>query len=425
MKLKPFRGWHYAAKEVSKLIAPPYDILDQSDKDALLAKSRENIVAVDLPHMPPKELGPESAYLASAALLKKWQAAGVLVQDAKPCIYAYEQSYAWAGKTYARRAILVGIKASPFGQEIIPHEHTFAGPKADRLKLTECTKVQLSPIFGFYDNGRGATSALWIAADCEPDMQGELNGVTEKLWIIDSETIISNLAAALDKTPIYIADGHHRCTTAMNYADALKAAGKIGPDHEANYILFALVAKDDPGLLVLPTHRLISGLSGDFSIMELCAELADTFECEPLGCACAVNLADADGELGKFGKHTFGVIHNGEFYVLRFIDPQAMKAVAPDQCEAWRELDVAILHKLILDKALEKFKTDSYAVEYTPDGELAKKKVAGGQAQVAFCLQGTPLKAVEDVANAGESMPHKSTYFYPKLATGMILKPLE
>ncbi|HNX27058.1 MAG TPA: DUF1015 domain-containing protein [Phycisphaerae bacterium] len=425
MKIKAFRGWHYAEKNVSNLIAPPYDILDKSDKDALLAQSPNNIVAVDLPHMPPKELGPQQAYLDSAALLKQWQTAGILVQDAKPAIYAYEQSYNWAGKTYARRAILVGIKASPFGQEIIPHEHTFAGPKADRLRLTECTKAQLSPIFGFYDDSRGATAALWRTASRKPDIQGELNGITEKLWIIDDEAVIKNLAAALDNVPIYIADGHHRCTTAMNYADALKAAGKIGPDDEANYILFALVAKDDPGLLVLPTHRLINGLSREFTVEKLCAELGGAFECQNIGCVCNVNLADADAVLAKSGKHAFGIIFNGEFYVLKFVDPQAMKAAAPAHCQAWRELDVAILQELILDRAMEKFKAADYVVEYTPDGELAKKKVASGQTQVAFCLQGTPLKAVEDVANAGESMPHKSTYFYPKLATGMIIKPLE
>ncbi|MCK5556914.1 MAG: DUF1015 family protein, partial [Candidatus Hydrogenedentes bacterium] len=145
MDIRPFRGWRFSGSDISAQIAPPYDVLDQDDKDELLARSEKNIVAVDLPHVPPKDLGPDEEYASAATLLEKWKRSGVLVQEAKPALYAYEQSYTWAGKSHRRRALLTGVRATPLGTDIIPHEHTFAGPKADRLKLTTVTKTQLSP----------------------------------------------------------------------------------------------------------------------------------------------------------------------------------------------------------------------------------------------------------------------------------------
>jgi uncharacterized protein (DUF1015 family) len=145
--IRPFRGWHYTG-DVSKLIAPPYDILDAKDKQALLAKSADNIVAADLPHVPPKELGPDEAYLAAAGKLAELRTSGALVQDGEPALYAYSQTFTWAGKSHTRRALLCGVRATEFYQDIWPHEKTFAGPKADRLRLTEVTHMQLSPIFG-------------------------------------------------------------------------------------------------------------------------------------------------------------------------------------------------------------------------------------------------------------------------------------
>jgi uncharacterized protein (DUF1015 family) len=270
MEIRPFRGWHFRGPDVSLQIAPPYDILDQSDKDAFLAAEKTNIVAVDLPHCPPKSVGPEECYKAAASLLEKWKKTKVLYRDDKPALYAYEQTYTWAGRTYARRAMLCGVRATPLGADVIPHEHTFAGPKADRLKLTTATKMQLSPIFGFYEDPIGVTEKLWSTAPSDPTLEGELRGVREKLWVVTDENIIGEICAGLKDTRVYIADGHHRYTTAMNYRDALRDSGLIDEEHEANFVLFALVARTDPGLLILPTHRMISGLKGDFTLSKLC-----------------------------------------------------------------------------------------------------------------------------------------------------------
>ena len=424
MDIRPFRGWHFPGSDVSKTIAPPYDILNQQDKDQLLARSSDNIIAVDLPHVPPKDLGPEEAYLGAAKLLNEWKKSGVLVQEKAPALYAYEQSYSWAGKTFSRRAMFAGVRSTPLGEDVIPHEHTFDGPKADRLKLTECTKTQLSPIFGFYNDPIGVTDRLLSAAKTEPTIFGTLNGITEKLWVIDDPQTISDIRKALGDVPVYIADGHHRYTTTMNYAKALRDTGKIDADHEANFVLFALVARNDPGLLVLPTHRLVSGLSEKATVKRVCKKLAQTFECKKLE-DTNPDLSDTDAYLKPFGAGAMLLLDEKEMWVIRLTDPKAMVEVTPDECDDWRKLDVAILQKLIIDKALNEWKTDDFAVEYTPDGNIARKTVQSGGAKLSILMQGTPLDAVEKIANTGSSMPHKSTYFYPKIATGMILKPLE
>ncbi|MFP4353805.1 MAG: DUF1015 domain-containing protein [Phycisphaerae bacterium] len=422
MDIRPFPGWRYARRDVSDVLAPPYDILHQQDKDDLLARSERNIVAVDLPHVPPKQLGPESEYVAAAETLGAWKTDGTLAQDPE-AIYVYQQTYRWAGQSYTRRGMIAGVRATALGEDVIPHEHTFAGPKADRLKLTELTRTQLSSIFGFYDDpDRAVANILAGQVDRQPDASGMLHGVKEELWAITDRASIDGIRQALAAKPVYIADGHHRYTTAMNYRDALAAAGSIDREHPANFVMFTLVAREDPGLLVLPTHRLVRGLIEPFSMQWLAEQMGPTFTMQPID--PPDDLADMDAILAPHGPGTMGLMSKEGFWTLKLTDPDAMAAAAPDQPQPWRKLDVAVLHTLILEKILAPAEGADFEVSYTPDGNQAAKALADGWAQVAFCLQGTPLAAVEAVADAGASMPHKSTYFYPKLATGLVLKPL-
>ncbi len=428
MDIRPFRGWRYqgdADGDISAYIAPPYDVLSADDKTALAGRCDRNIVVVDLPHVPPKEVGPDAEYAAAAEMLQQWMADGTLVQDESPALYAYEQTYPWADKTHRRRAILCGVRATPLGQDVIPHEHTFAGPKADRLKLTEYTHQQLAPIFGFFeDPDNAASETLWSAtAGSSPDISGTLNGVTEKLWVVDDAETIAAVQTALQATPVYIADGHHRYATAMNYRDALKAAGKIDNDHEAHFALFALVAADDPGLVILPAHRMVSGLASGFSLPKL-IEAAPAFDWQRCSDVPA-DMPDADAFLSRFGPGAFATVAGPELWIATLNDLAAMQSAAPDECDAWRGLDVAVLQTLVIDGALAAWQTEQTEVGYTPCGTEVLGAARGAQAQVAFILRGTRLDQVKAVAGAGASMPHKSTYFYPKLATGMVLKPLE
>lgn len=423
MDIRAFRGWHYRGPEVSTQIAPPYDILTQTDKNAFLAADSTNIVAVDLPHCPPKSVGPDECYKRAAKLLAQWQEQEVLFQDDKPALYAYEQSYSWGERTYVRRAMLCGVRATPLGVDVIPHEHTFAGPKADRLKLTTTCRMQLSPIFGFYEDPIGVTETLWSSAPAEPTLQGELRGVTEKLWVVTDPAVIAKVQSALKDTPVYIADGHHRYTTAMNFGQALRDGGLIDENHEANFVLFALVARTDPGLLVLPTHRVVRGLDASFTFKALRKALQKDFDLKKIDPPS--DLSDADAFLEPYGPGSLALLAGEEVWIATPSRPEAMTEAAPEQCDAWRALDVAVLHKLVIEKGLAPWGPKEHNVEYTPDGNAAWQAARSGDAQLAIVMRGTPLQDVEAVANAGEAMPHKSTYFYPKLATGMILKPVE
>jgi len=426
MEISPFRGWRYAGRDgdVSDFIAPPYDILSAADKQALLARSARNIVAVDMPHVPPKTLGPDAVYRDAAALLAQWKASGVLVQDSAPAIYAYEQTFHWAGKSFTRRALICGVRATAFGRDVIPHEQTFAGPKADRLRLTELTRMQLSPIFGFYDDPAGSVGKAAFAGTCCPKAFGRLGDVGEKLWVVNDPSVIQAVAKALRSVPVFIADGHHRYTTALAYRDHLKAAGLIDDEHEANFVMFALVARDDAGLMILPTHRMIGGLGDDFTIDKLRAA-APEFSWQKADITGA-SLDNADAFLQPFGGGAMAFVNQGatEMWIARLDNPEAMAEAAPDQSDAWRSLDVAILQKLIIEKALVPWRREGFTVEYSAYGRDVLAACRAGKSQLGVCLQSTPLSAVETIARAGQFMPHKSTYFYPKLATGMVLKPL-
>jgi len=429
MEIRPFRGWQYDAArggDITSLIGPPYDVLSAEDKRDLLARDENNIVAVDLPHVPPSEAGPDEVYQAAAETLRQWKSSGRLRQADRPALYAYEQTFTWAGTQYVRRAMICGVRATELGADVLGHERVFGGPKADRLRLTRATRMQLSPILGFYDDaGGGVAEALFSTAPPEPDLRGKLRDVTEKIWAVTDEAVIADVAAGLRDTPVFIADGHHRYATALAYRDDLPAARTIGADHEAGFVMFCLVPADDAGLLILPTHRVIRNLAADFSIHDL-MRAAGEFSWR----RCSVTDADlqnADAFLRRYGTGAMAFVEAdpAEVWIARLTDPDAMAAAAPDKPEIWRRLDVAVLHKLIIDRAISPWRTEKMSVEYTPDGRAVLAACHAARAQLGVCLQATPLAAVQDIARTGTFMPHKSTYFYPKAATGMVLKPLE
>jgi len=421
MEIRPFSGFRYAVGDgdVSAFIAPPYDVLTQADKSALLTREARNIVAVDLPHCPPAGVGPDSAYAAAAATLRAWRADGVMARDAAPCLYAYQQAYAWAGKTYRRRTLIAAVKLEAFGEGVWPHERTFAGTRADRMKLNLATGMQLSPVFGFYEDSDAVAEAVFAAAGA-PDAAGTLDGVDSCLWAVSDPDAIAAVQAALAGRDLFIADGHHRYTSALDYRDRL---GPLPPDHPANFVMFVLAAMSDPGLIVLPAHRVLRGLR-DFDLDRFVASAHRVMEFTRVRLG-GDDVADAGGFLRRRGRHAMAFAAGQDAYVGRLKDLAVMDRVAGDRPEAWRELDVAILHRLLIDDYLADNKTNEMFIEYLADGRAALSAVKSGQADLAVFLQATPLDAVRDIALAGDVMPHKSTYFYPKPATGMVLYPLE
>ncbi len=286
-QIRPFAGVRYSRTQgfdPSDLIAPPYDVLDERGKRELQAKQKHNIITVDLPHLPAKTVGPDAAYAAANDTLQGWLSGGVLVRDQKQAFYPYTQTYMHGERTFHRRGMIALVKLSPFGEgHVVPHEKTYADAIEDRLKLTRATRMQLSPIFGLFSDAKSQVTGLLYEDQGKPEMSAMLNGVQNDLWTVIDSKVENAVIDLMGARPIYIADGHHRYTMALQYQKEMVKAhgGPLPPAHPANFCMFVLVGMQDDGLLILPTHRLISGLKG-FDIEAARKVLAPGGECD--GC---------------------------------------------------------------------------------------------------------------------------------------------
>ncbi|HXE55483.1 MAG TPA: DUF1015 domain-containing protein [Tepidisphaeraceae bacterium] len=430
-QIRPFAGVHYAKSrgtEVSKLIAPPYDVLNEQDRARLQAKDPHNIVNVDLPHLPAKTAGPDSVYEGANITLQAWLRSGVLERDHRPAVYPYTQSFEHGGRLFHRRGFIALVRLSPFGEgQVVPHEKTYKGPIEDRMKLMRATGMQLSPIFGLFSDARHDVTNLLYRNTGRPELSGVLDGVQNDLWSVSDAEIENQVIDLMKHRPIYIADGHHRYTTALQYKTEVEQqhGGKLPPNHPANFCMFVLVGMQDDGLLILPTHRLIGGLR-EFKIDAFKQAVGGNFEVTemavpPEHMAHAVNSPSGDS------AHNFG-LYDGKserLYQLKLKNLDVLKSLEPNQSDAWRQLDVAILQRYLLDEVLQpKFAATELVKGYTADPNEITKQVDGNTYQIALLLRPTPLHALEELGKHGEVMPQKSTYFYPKLATGMVMNPL-
>lgn len=393
--------------DLSALLAPPYDVLDETDKQRLLAKSDRNIIAIDLPHLPPKSAGPAEVYQRSASRLTDWLADGTLVREPGPAMYLYHQRFEHAGRDYTRRMFIARVRLQPFSHgSILPHEQTFGGPKEDRLALMKATKCQLSPIFGLYGDPQDALGSIFSAtASKQPDATGVLNGVENHLWIVTDAAVIGNVVSAMADRKVYIADGHHRYGTALMYRDFVASGpgGSLCGDHPANYIMFVLASMDDPGCLILPYNRALADI-----------ELSTLLEAWSEGTEpAATDQADMQLYDGRTGTETR----------LRFTNRDVLATLEPDECQAWRRLDYAYLHRYLIEELLAKKLGCKVQVRYVKSADAARK-TARDERGVALLVNATPMAHLREVSEAGGLMPAKSTYFHPKLATGLTMNPL-
>ncbi len=394
--------------DLSAVLAPPYDVLDHDDKNALLAKSDRNIVAIDLPHIPPKSAGPLDVYERSAGLLDQWLSDGTLIHEPRPALYLYHQRFEHAGKPYTRRMFVARVRLQPFSEgSILPHEQTFGGPKEDRLALMKATKCQLSAILGMYSDPEDRIgSAFKASASTPPDATGTLEGVENRMWIVTDAGVIDAVVSAMADKKVYIADGHHRYGTALLYRDWLKEqqGGSIPDEHPANYVMFVLASMEDPGCLILPYHRELANI-------ELAAVLdAWSPGTEPASPdKCDIILHD-----GRTGSET----------PLRFTNRDVLATLEPDQCEAWCKLDYAYLHRYLIDELLPVSRSAAGGsaishstfgipvVHYVKSAEDAKR-TARQKHGVALLMGATPMAHLRAVSEAGGLMPQKSTFFFP------------
>jgi uncharacterized protein (DUF1015 family) len=417
-EVKPLRALHYALDRTGGLepvVAPPYDVIDDAQRAALEARSPYNVVRIDLPRDP--DGGDPYAYAAS--LLGRWREEGAVARDAGEALWALQQDYTGPdGRARSRRGLLARVRVEQYGDgRVRAHERTHHGPREDRLRLTRATRANLSPIFSLYADSTGAArEALQRATATAPWGEAtDADGTVSRIWRIGEEGQITALTQALGDAELLIADGHHRYETARVYAEEI--AGE-GPHR---YVLMCLVALEDPGLTVFPTHRLVRGLSSE-QVKRLAEEIRSDFDAEAL--ETMDEVFPQPGERVRIG---YIDAHSRKPYMLELKDEAIADRALPDHSEPYRRLDTAVLEALILKGALGM--TDDQidhldGLGYARDDRQALELVCDGTFDAAFMMSPTPVPHVQAVAASGETMPPKSTYFFPKVPTGLLFNPL-
>ncbi len=420
----PLNALHYDLDAVGSLqdvVAPPYDVIDTAMRGELLARSPYNAVAIDLPK-PYGETGPQAEaqgdpYAAAARSIEAWQQAGALVRDTESAIWAMEQDYSGPdGSTHTRHGILARVRVEDFETgTILPHERTLPGPKQDRLELMRATRCNLSPIFSL------STIDPWPLVSKETaveDIWGEATdaaGTVTRIWRLPQ--LSEEIPALLAEAQLLIADGHHRYETAIAYRD------EIGGEGPHSYTLMAITGLDDPGLSIFPTHRLLSGFAEDPERQRRLGEgLRELFD---------VTEVDDDrlDPLGEEGVGVFGLYdsHHKRAFRLRLKDTAELDRQLAGQPEAYRRLDAAILETLVL-KGIAGLSEDDILAKrglgYAKSVEDARRLLDDGSYDVAFVLRPIPVDQTRAICESDANMPPKSTYFYPKVLTGLVFNPL-
>ncbi len=416
--LRPFRALHYDAATVGGLadvIAPPYDVIDAQQLERLYARSPFNVVRLILNTA-------SDRYAAAAAELADWRARGVLVQDHEPCLYWYVQDFALAdGSRHRRSGLLAAVRLEPFSAgNILPHERTFPSAKADRLKLMQACRANLSPIFGVYpDRFAAMEPARALAEATAPWIDVADGGERHRVWRVADPALTAQLIAGVRETTVFIADGHHRYETALTYRDERRAAGDTDPNAPHNFLLMYLCSMDDPGLVVLPTHRLWSGAFDDAAL----DRLAPYFAIEEAAPATLLERLEALPEPGCLGLRT-----PARTLLLRLRDLAPVDAALPHIAPTIRHLDVTVLDGFVLGHLLGidcvQAGQDG-TLRYMHDDVQALDAVGRAGTTAAFLLRRPRMREVADACLAGETMPQKSTYFFPKLQTGLVFHLLD
>jgi uncharacterized protein (DUF1015 family) len=411
--VQPLRALHYDLAKVGSLAgvaAPPYDVIDPQQRADLAARSPYNVVRIDLPE------GEPDPYTNAARTLERWCEEGAVVRDDEPALWTLTQDYTGPdGRKLTRHGVFARVRVEDYGPgRIRPHERTHPGPKEDRLRLTRATKANLSPIFSLYDDPTGAAAAVLAAAkpfDAVTDDDGTVN----RLARVSDPAAIAAFQAALEPAELLIADGHHRYETARVYAD------EVGGEGEHRYVLMCLVALQDEGLTVFPTHRLIKDTTPQTQ-EALGATLRELFTVEEIDQA---QLRPPDGD----GPLTMGYIdaHFKRAFRLTLKDQAIADRALDGMPDAYRHLDTAVLEALVLEGPLGLTEDDIAHLRglgYSRTDDEALQLVLSGDYDAAFLLRSTPVAQVRDVAAAGVNMPPKSTYFFPKVPTGLLFNPL-
>ena len=416
-QVEPLRALRYNLEKTGGLqdvVAPPYDVIDSGQRAELERRSPYNVVRIDLP------VG-EDPYDNAARTLESWRGEGAVVRDDEPALWVLEQDYTGPdGRSRTRRGFLARVRVENYGPgRIRPHERTHPGPKEDRLRLTRATKANLSPIFSlFSDPANQAWRALAPVTETRPWGEAtDEDGTVNRLWRVTDAEAIETVRHAMKDAELLIADGHHRYETARTYAE------EAGGEGEHRYVLMDLVALQDPGLTVFPTHRLVKGLTPEQQ-EALARAIRSHFEIEEL---------DDPGRLATLapipGKIRIGYIdsHFKRPFILTLKEQAIADEALADHAPPYRRLDTAVVEALLLKGALGMTDEDIdhlNGLGYARDGAHALSLIDTGEYDAALMLAPIPVEQIQEVAAGGESMPPKSTYFFPKVPTGLVFNLL-
>lgn len=438
-KISAFRGLRYNLAQVGSLsdvIAPPYDVVDSNLQQQLYGNSPYNFIRLELTKQEDGDGDPNAVYERAATLFRTWIRDGVLQHEPDPAVYVYHQIFDYDGQTYTRRGFMTRVQVVRFGEgNIYPHEQTHAKAKDDRLRLTRACQANMSQIYGLYPDSTNAAQNLLeahIAGSAALEATDHL-GVVHRLWPVTDQDLVAQVANLIEDKPMFVADGHHRYETACNYRDELAAAngGELPGDHPAQSVLTMVMSMDDPGLIVLPTHRLLDGVPAMDS-SELADKLGNAFDCEIVGegaeAAAEVwkRIEELDDQ-GVFGLYT---AKDQRWTLVTANENTAgkMEEIAGEQSEDWRSLGVAILHGLIIDHLLgmKGHPKPKYVhlVEEVVDG-LSGRLEGNVEYPFAALVMPATVEDIRKISLHNERMPAKSTYFYPKLLSGLVVNPLD
>jgi len=392
------------------VLAPPYDVISSEQREKLYAKSAHNIVRIDFGVEQPGDAEGNNKYSRANDLLNQWLTTGILAQDDVPAFYGYEIFYSLFGELHRLRGILALLQLEELGTGVFPHEETRPKAKADRLNLMYATGSNSSPIFGLYNSPEKTANAIVGGITVPPYLSAtDADGAEHRLHKITGADALKQIQAELAGRPIFIADGHHRYEVALAFKKEMdqktdRSASDDSP-RPWDYVLMFLANIADEGLTILPTHRLAKGVASSSAVLD---KLTPDFAIRKMP-ACD----DISAVLRAEGKHSFGLYMGKQdgWHLLKYRGSK-LKDVHP----ALAELDVVILHELVMNRDL--MITD---IAYEMSAVASVKRVDGGEFDAAFFLNATGVDELERVAGAGLRMPAKSTYFYPKLLTGLVL----
>ncbi len=430
-EILPFRGIRYDPGKgdvLERVIAPPYDVISPEERDRLYEKSDYNVIRLILGKEFPGDDGKNNKYIRAADSFQKWLEEGILREDEEPSIYVYEQEYFHKGRKKTRRGFLALLRLEDFDRKVIlPHEETLSRPKEDRLHLLRVCRANLSPIFALYSDPSRTVNRL-LKEDRKLFEVEDAEGEKHKMGAIASGEKIKGLRQFLNEKEIYIADGHHRYETALNFRNEMRRRASRYTGSEAyNYLMTYFTNMDDEGLIILPAHRLISNPEGLLDMDELKNKLSALFEITPFGTGeselkrLLSFLEERDDE-----EHLFGMYGAEKLYLLRLRDESVLdQLIKGDKSWTWKRLDITILHQIIIEGGLTGGKPlDEERIAYLTDAEEAFRLVREKRYQLAFFVSPSKVEQMKDIARGGEKMPGKATYFYPKLLSGLLMRKI-